>query len=163
MGWVVNTTSRPFYPRERPGTHCIGSWVGPRAGPDGCGKSRLRPGFDPRTIQPVASRYTDWAIPALRSAIYIYIYILRRRKKSLIFVGRHKEMRTLDVDWKIIKTAAVVEKWRLVECGWMSNLQCNSSVWGLAAVNLYVLLFVMNNKLNWRIEHRIEVVKSRVL
>ena len=23
------------------------------------------PGFDPRTVQPVASRYTDWAIPAL--------------------------------------------------------------------------------------------------
>jgi hypothetical protein len=23
------------------------------------------PGFDPQTIQPVASRYTDWAIPAL--------------------------------------------------------------------------------------------------
>jgi hypothetical protein len=22
------------------------------------------PGFDPRTFQPVASRYTDWAIPA---------------------------------------------------------------------------------------------------
>ena len=22
------------------------------------------PGFDPQTIQPVASRYTDWAIPA---------------------------------------------------------------------------------------------------
>jgi hypothetical protein len=21
------------------------------------------PGFDPRTVQPVASRYTDWAIP----------------------------------------------------------------------------------------------------
>ena len=23
------------------------------------------PGFDPRTVQPVASHYTDWAIPAL--------------------------------------------------------------------------------------------------
>jgi hypothetical protein len=23
------------------------------------------PGFDPRTVQPVASRYTDWAIPGL--------------------------------------------------------------------------------------------------
>jgi hypothetical protein len=23
------------------------------------------PGFDPRTVQPVASRYTNWAIPAL--------------------------------------------------------------------------------------------------
>ena len=22
------------------------------------------PGFDPRTVQPVSSRYTDWAIPA---------------------------------------------------------------------------------------------------
>jgi hypothetical protein len=24
------------------------------------------PGFDPRTVQPVASHYTDWAIPAHR-------------------------------------------------------------------------------------------------
>ena len=31
------------------------------------------PGFDPRTVQPVASRYTDCAIPAL---LNIYIYIL---------------------------------------------------------------------------------------
>jgi len=38
--------------------------VGPRAGLDGCGKSRSPPGFDPRTIQPVASRYNDYAIPA---------------------------------------------------------------------------------------------------
>jgi len=39
MGWVVNATPRPLYPREGPGTHCIGSWVGPRAGLDGCEKS----------------------------------------------------------------------------------------------------------------------------
>jgi hypothetical protein len=26
--------------RERTGTHCIGGWVTPRAGLDGCGKSR---------------------------------------------------------------------------------------------------------------------------
>ena len=25
---------------KRDGTHCIEGWVGPRAGPDGCGKSR---------------------------------------------------------------------------------------------------------------------------
>ena len=41
-----------------------GGWVGPRAGLDGCGKSRPPPGFDPRPVQPVASRYTDCAIPA---------------------------------------------------------------------------------------------------
>ena len=39
-GWLVSTTPRPLYPRERPGTCCTGGWVGPRAGLDGCGKSR---------------------------------------------------------------------------------------------------------------------------
>jgi hypothetical protein len=28
-GWVVSTTPRPLYPRERPVTHCTGNWVGP--------------------------------------------------------------------------------------------------------------------------------------
>ena len=54
-------------PGRRPGTHCIGGWVGPRAGLDGCGKSLPPLGLDPRTVQPVASRYTDWATrPTLR-------------------------------------------------------------------------------------------------
>ena len=39
-GWVVSTTPRPLYPRARAGTHCTGGWVGPRAGLDGCRKSR---------------------------------------------------------------------------------------------------------------------------
>jgi hypothetical protein len=37
-GWVVSTTPRPLYLRERPGTHCTGGWVGPRAGLDVCEK-----------------------------------------------------------------------------------------------------------------------------
>jgi hypothetical protein len=53
--WVVNTT--PWYPLYR------------RLGrPQGRSGRVLKisppPGFDPRTIQLVASRYTDWAIPA---------------------------------------------------------------------------------------------------
>jgi hypothetical protein len=35
---VVSTTPRPLYPRERPGTHCTGGWVGPRVGLDVCKK-----------------------------------------------------------------------------------------------------------------------------
>ena len=50
------------YPRERHGTHCIE--VGSRPGLDGCGKRRPPLGFDPWTVPPVASRYTDCAIPA---------------------------------------------------------------------------------------------------
>ena len=41
-------------PGKRPGKHCIGGWVDSRAGLNGCGKSRPPPGFDPRTVQPVA-------------------------------------------------------------------------------------------------------------
>jgi hypothetical protein len=58
-GWAVSTTPRLFYPRERPGTHCTEGWVDPTAGLDVCEKSRSPPGFDPRTVQPLASRYTD--------------------------------------------------------------------------------------------------------
>jgi hypothetical protein len=39
--------------------------VGPRDNLDGCTKSRLPPpGIDTRTFYPVASSYTDFAIPA---------------------------------------------------------------------------------------------------
>jgi hypothetical protein len=39
--------------------------VGPRAGLDGCGKSRHYQGSIPGPSSLVASRYTDWAIMAL--------------------------------------------------------------------------------------------------
>jgi hypothetical protein len=37
LWWLVNATLRPLYPREWPGTHFIGGWVGPRSGPEGSG------------------------------------------------------------------------------------------------------------------------------
>jgi hypothetical protein len=60
-----------FIPTERaPGTHRIGGWMDPRAGPDTEAKKKTpRPSREsnPRTpiVQPVAQRYTDWAITAL--------------------------------------------------------------------------------------------------
>ena len=60
----------PLYPLERPGTHCIGGWVDLRDGLDGCGKYLPQPEFDPRTVQPLASRYTYWAIPTLFWTLY---------------------------------------------------------------------------------------------
>jgi hypothetical protein len=52
-------------PRERAGTHRTGSWVGPRASLDGCGKFHPPPGSDPWTVQPIASHYIAYTIPAL--------------------------------------------------------------------------------------------------
>jgi hypothetical protein len=51
-GWVVSTTPRPLYPRERPGTHCKGDWVGPGAGMDVCEKSRPHRDSIPGTSSP---------------------------------------------------------------------------------------------------------------
>jgi hypothetical protein len=53
---MVNAMPRLFYSRERRGTHCVGSWVGPRTGLDWCGKSRSH-GFSipgPSTLWRVA-------------------------------------------------------------------------------------------------------------
>ena len=65
----------PALRREWPGTHCIGGWVCLRVGRNRYGKSCPPPGFDPQTVLPVASRYTDWAIPALIIMIRIIIIV----------------------------------------------------------------------------------------
>jgi hypothetical protein len=46
-------------PGKRPGTHCIGGWVGPQGGSGRVWTISPPPGFDPQTVQPVASCYTD--------------------------------------------------------------------------------------------------------
>jgi hypothetical protein len=50
-------------PAKRPSTHCTGGWMGLRASLDTCRKSHPPPRFDPWSVQPVTSRYTDYAIP----------------------------------------------------------------------------------------------------
>jgi hypothetical protein len=68
------SASRPgrFTPRERVlGTRWIGGWVGPRAFLDTVVKRKIPSPHrksNPRTpiVQPIAQRYTDWAITALK-------------------------------------------------------------------------------------------------
>ena len=50
---VVKTTLRPLYTENDP-VPIIGGWVGPRAGLDGA-ENLAHTGFDPRTVQSVAS------------------------------------------------------------------------------------------------------------
>jgi len=54
--WVVSTMLRPLCSQEIPGTHCTGGCVV-------LGADLAPPGFDPRTVQPVASCSTDYVIP----------------------------------------------------------------------------------------------------
>jgi hypothetical protein len=81
--WVVRFTPRPLYPQGKsPGTHWIGGVVGPRAVLDTVVKRKIP---SPRResnsripiVQPVAQRYTDWAIRALGyTKIHNDIYLL---------------------------------------------------------------------------------------
>ena len=63
-GWrsLANVMLRPLYPRESRNTHVTESWVGLKAYLDGCGVQHVlsQPGFEPRTVQSVASRHTNY-------------------------------------------------------------------------------------------------------
>ena len=59
MGWMVKVTPWPLYPRERPGTTLYRRLGGLQDWSGRLWKISPPPGFDPRTVQPVASRYTD--------------------------------------------------------------------------------------------------------
>jgi len=53
--------ARDALPPKRTWAYCVGGWVGPRVWTD---SENLAPtGLDPRTVQPVESRYTDYATP----------------------------------------------------------------------------------------------------
>ena len=64
FGWVVTATSRPLNHGNDTLPIVQETGWGPRAGLDGCRKFRPHRYSNPRTVQPVASRYTDCAIPA---------------------------------------------------------------------------------------------------
>jgi hypothetical protein len=74
--------------------------VGPRAGMAGCGKSRL-PGFDSRTVQPVASRY-----------IYIYRCVCvgaRAHTRTHTHTHTHKVVHFADTRSSILSTNTLNE------------------------------------------------------
>ena len=71
-GWGVRHAPAALYPRERPGTHFTGGWVGPRAGLDRCGKSRPPPGFDPTRSQ----------------SLYRVSYPRSEERKRILYLGK---------------------------------------------------------------------------
>jgi hypothetical protein len=50
--------------------------LGLRAGLDRCGKPRPPPGFNPHTIQPVGSRYTDYATWPIMKIVHAIYYLI---------------------------------------------------------------------------------------
>ena len=71
-----------LYPRERPDTHCIGGWVGPRAGLDRCGKSR------PIGIRSPDHPARSQSLYRLRYAAHKYKYTKNKLCTNLVLFTR---------------------------------------------------------------------------
>jgi hypothetical protein len=54
--------------------------MGSRADLDRCGKSRLLPVFDPKTVQPVARRYTDYVTRPTRYDVITNLFSMKIAK-----------------------------------------------------------------------------------
>jgi hypothetical protein len=77
MGWVVNATPGRFTPgKDNVSIVQETEWA---PGPVWKGAENLSPPpvFDPRTIQLVTSRYTDWATPAHKTNLYSSLNTVR--------------------------------------------------------------------------------------
>jgi hypothetical protein len=91
--WVVNFKSlSALHPDNNYSTHWKGGWVGPRACLDVLEKWKvchLIPGFESRTVQPVASSFTVYTTPApngMHNCTCKYIISLYRIYRVLLLV-----------------------------------------------------------------------------
>jgi hypothetical protein len=120
-GWPMSCRSH-FTPWEETRYPFVGGWVGPRARQDRCGKSPPL-GFNPRTVQPVASCYTNWAIPAHYYIEYCCISFVLPLTKV-----------------KLSKEVALVKVIAVIICvnRWLVNVWQNAGGWSIMAWMLLI-------------------------
>jgi hypothetical protein len=83
--------------QERPNTHWRGGWVGPRLGPDGCGKS------PPTGVSghPVAGPYTDSAIPAHLPYYWVKYVVQSVGYRTYWCVSNAQKVHTIMITWTL--------------------------------------------------------------
>jgi len=70
--------------------------VGPRAGLDGCGKSRPTPGYEPPTVQLGESRYANYAIPDPNFVLQAIMYKCTSDLRAATIICQLKKCRFLE-------------------------------------------------------------------
>ena len=116
---MVNGTHRPLYSRERPGTHRMGGWVGPRAGLDGCRKSRPPPGF--RSPDHPAHSESLYRLSLRHERITKLTYAALKFQTSLIGFRRVPNTNVWEPLFYNVNNSFVSEVTAFVEC---LNIQC---------------------------------------
>jgi hypothetical protein len=96
---------------KRPGTYCTGGWVGPRAGLDGCWKSRPH-----RDSIPGPSSSYRVAIPAIMSVVKSTRQLRRlipirrhhsREVEKLVLNGRQRKVKIPNIETTVYKLEAL--------------------------------------------------------
>jgi hypothetical protein len=139
MGWVVNATPRPLYPWERPGTHCIGGWLGPRAGLDRCGKSRSPIGIRSRDRPASSESLYRLSYPGPQSKLETYQKYRRsgvwwnsgcgwelEHVSGLISLGMEQNV----IRWpesSVFHKIEVFTQNRCIVCNWQSSIQVKTT------------------------------------
>jgi hypothetical protein len=119
---VFSFTPRPLYPREiAPGSHWLGGWVDPRAGLDNFEKKKILilPGLelDPSSVQPTASRYTDYSIQLFETVLVLVLKSDARKQ----LITQRKGLRT---EATHEHQATTVEPYRFDK--WMTPLEAQN-------------------------------------
>jgi hypothetical protein len=79
-GWGVSVTPRPLFTPEKTRYPLYRRMGGPQSRSGEVRKILPPPGFDPRTVQPVASRYTVWATRPLCLRVWCLLICLQKFK-----------------------------------------------------------------------------------
>jgi hypothetical protein len=78
MGWVVNTTPLPLYPRERPGTHCIEAGWAPRAvwtGTENLAPTRIHSPDRPARSESLYRLNCPYPICVCRNLVFYAVFV----------------------------------------------------------------------------------------
>ena len=160
MGLVVSATSRLLYTRERPGTHCTGGWMGPRAG--WTGAENLAP-----------TRFQSPDRPALIESLYPQSYPGKTEVSTqhytpaaltpgmthypwnIILVGPRAGLRVLEKKLLPLPEfdTRTVQLWctKMMKFDWGKEWQRTKKVWtnGNADVVIYCVLFAARRWITW--------------
>ena len=100
MGLVVNATPRPLDPRERRGTHCIGGWVGPRAGLENFAPLGIR--SPDRSARSESQYRLNYPSPLIY-IIYIYFFFFSTGKiKPTLLLGPETLLALSGATWSLL-------------------------------------------------------------
>ena len=86
-GWGVSFTPRPLFTPEKDPVHIVQEAEWPQGRSGQVRQISPPPEFDPWTFQPIANRYTDWAIPAHQTQLVHMLFIYKGSLKLTACFG----------------------------------------------------------------------------